>query len=55
MCHISNEEADELLKIEDVYGERRKEDSEKHLNEVSHFNTMPHRGGRGGSTFFPAP
>ncbi|RCN36660.1 hypothetical protein ANCCAN_17468 [Ancylostoma caninum] len=55
MCHISNEEADELLKIEDVYGERRKEDSEKHLNEVSHFNSMPHRGGRGGSTFFPAP
>ncbi|KIH65392.1 hypothetical protein ANCDUO_04287 [Ancylostoma duodenale] len=31
MCHISNEEADELLKIEDVYGERRKEDSEKFL------------------------
>lgn len=29
MCHIPNEEADELMKIEDVYGERRKEDSEK--------------------------
>ncbi|PIO54139.1 hypothetical protein TELCIR_24504, partial [Teladorsagia circumcincta] len=29
MCHIDNDLADELLKIEDVYGERRKESSEK--------------------------
>ncbi|EYC31745.1 hypothetical protein Y032_0003g1213 [Ancylostoma ceylanicum] len=55
MCHIPNEEADELMKIEDVYGERRKEDSEKHHNDMSHFNAMPSRGGRGGPTFFPAP
>ncbi|VDO34525.1 unnamed protein product [Haemonchus placei] len=32
MCHIENEQADELLKIEDVYGERRKESSEKAAN-----------------------
>ncbi|KHJ91927.1 hypothetical protein OESDEN_08194 [Oesophagostomum dentatum] len=56
MVHISNEEADELMKIEDVYGERRKEEGEKYLHEVSHFNTPPVRGGRGGApTFFPAP
>ncbi|KAJ1353701.1 hypothetical protein KIN20_010395 [Parelaphostrongylus tenuis] len=57
MCHIENDHADELMKIEDVYGERRrKENNEKMLNEVSHFNSPPVRGGHGGGpVFFPAP
>ncbi|VDN29406.1 unnamed protein product [Cylicostephanus goldi] len=57
MVHISNEDADELMKIEDVYGEKRKEDSEKHMNEMPHFNGPPPFRGRGGGapTFFPAP
>ncbi|VDM61576.1 unnamed protein product [Angiostrongylus costaricensis] len=57
MCHIDNDHADELMRIEDVYGERRKEDNEKFqmMNEVSHFNSPPARGPAGGSVFFPAP
>ncbi|CAJ0595219.1 unnamed protein product [Cylicocyclus nassatus] len=58
MVHISNEDADELMKIEDVYGEKKKESSEKHMNEMPHFNSgpPPFRGRGGGApTFFPAP
>lgn len=55
MCHIENDHADELMKIEDIYGERRKEDNEKMMNEVSHFNPPPLRGRGGGPVFFPAP
>uniref|UniRef100_A0A0K0CYY5 RRM domain-containing protein n=1 Tax=Angiostrongylus cantonensis TaxID=6313 RepID=A0A0K0CYY5_ANGCA len=55
MCHIDNDHADELMKIEDVYGERRKEDNEKMMIDVSHFNPPPARGRAGGSVFFPAP
>ncbi|KJH51285.1 hypothetical protein DICVIV_02565 [Dictyocaulus viviparus] len=55
MCHIDNDQADELMKIEDIYGERRKEDNEKMMNEISHFNPPPVRGRGGGPVFFPAP
>ncbi|KAK5975963.1 hypothetical protein GCK32_004804, partial [Trichostrongylus colubriformis] len=57
MCHIENELADELLKIEDVYGERRKESSEMaaahgdHRDSIKPLLSEPsgfgHGGGRG--------
>ncbi|XGW25105.1 hypothetical protein V3C99_006484 [Haemonchus contortus] len=64
MCHIENEQADELLKIEDVYGERRKESSEKAANaehrdikplmrDVPGFGHGPDRAAP--VSFFPAP
>ncbi|PIO68791.1 hypothetical protein TELCIR_09406 [Teladorsagia circumcincta] len=66
MCHIDNDLADELLKIEDVYGERRKESSEKTVIPadprdsikplMSEPSSFGHGGGRGAPvSFFPPP
>ncbi|KAK6034933.1 hypothetical protein COOONC_27562 [Cooperia oncophora] len=40
MCHIENDLADELLKIEDKYGERRKESCEKTATIIDHRDSI---------------